>query len=185
MGNGMDGFEEMFLEDLGIGTDALPAQEGELMASLPARRGQKGVARRTDTDLTGFSPAYTTRRFNPHEQLIIEKIREGALTQEGIATLSERATALSGEERVNTALRLKGEVQNLLLIKDIAYAENTELGEMLEPVVKRMIHDRTNGALGLNNMTEEIYAREIERAYTDIESAPRRRTFWDSVLGRK
>jgi hypothetical protein len=180
----MDGFEDMLLEDLGIGTGARPTQGEETVAKLPAQRAQEAIATRTDTSLTGFSPPYTTRRFSPQETLIIEKIREGALTQEGIATLSERAIALSGEERVNTALRLKSEVQNLLLIRDIASAENRELGEILEPIVKRMIHDRTNGALGLNNMTEEIYAREIERTYKDIASAPRRRSFWDSVLGR-
>jgi hypothetical protein len=180
----MDGFEDMLLEDLGITTGATKRQEGDVVANLPARRGQAGIAKRTDTDLTGFSPPYPNRRFSPQEKLIIEKIREGALTQEGIASLAERAITLSGEERVNTALRLKAELQQLLLIRDIAYAENKELGEMMEPLVKRVIHDRINGAVGINNMTEEIYAREIERAYRDIESAPRRRSFWDSVLGR-
>jgi hypothetical protein len=180
----MDGFEDILLQDLGIGTDDEQTQKGQKMAGLPVRRQQTGVARRPETDLTGFGPAYSTRRFSPQELQIIEKIQESALTQEGIAELAERAQALSGEARVQTALKIKSEVQNLLLLRDLTMAENREAGEILDSVVKRMIHDRTNYALGVNNMIEELNAREIERAYNEIENAPRRRSFWDSVLGR-
>ena len=124
----MDGFEDMLLEDLGIGTGAPPTQKGEIVESLPARRGQAGLVNQYDTGLTGFSPPYTTRRFSRQEQMIIERIRESALTQEGIAGLVERAQALSGEQRLNTAMRLKSEAQTYFLIRDIAMAENRELG---------------------------------------------------------
>jgi hypothetical protein len=184
MGNSMDGFEEVFLEDLGLRPmEGQSTKKGDGVDYLPVARQNTDLAR-------SFSGEYPQarnvpqRRLTRAEKLIIQEIRETELLQEGANYLTEHAMEREGQARARTAFTLHSEFQRLLLLKNLAYAESEELGSIMEPTIKRMIHDRTNDALKKHNLVEEYDSRLIEESYKARENALAKRTFWNDVFGR-
>jgi len=176
MGNGMDGFEDIFLVDLGIRPAEGQSPKGDGVDYLPVERQDTDLARSYGEDSLAQNPLQ--RRLTRAEKLIIQEIRELELVQEGATYLTERAIEREGAAREHTAFTLHSKFQQLLLLKNLAYAESEELGSIMEPTIKRMIHDQTNDALRKHNLMEEADARLIEESYKARERTATKRTRW-------
>ena len=184
MEKGTRGFEDTFLVDLGIRKAEEQSPKGEGVDNLPVRQIVGELARRKEAHLPELSP-YESHRLTSNQRHIVDQIREGALIQSGIDSLITEAKKRSGKQRLDSIIQLEGELHQMLLMRRLTEAQDEELGELLGPVINHEIHARANGITALDDIAEEIYARDIERTYTDIISSPRRhQTFWDNVRGR-
>ena len=184
MRSSLDDIAGIFLEDLGITNQEEDSyREGEDMEDyLPVRRQDAELTRTISSEYPRVRNV-PQRRLTRAEKLIIQEIRESELVQEGASHLTESAIEREGQVREHTAITLQGEFQRLLLLKDLAYVQSKELGEIMEPTIKRMIHDRTNDALRKHNLMEEYDSRLIEESYKAREHAAMKRTRWQEIWG--
>lgn len=177
--NGMRGFEDIFLEDLGItNLEEDSYREGEDMEDyLPVRRQDLGLIRKAEQSPLPVSPRYTAA-----EARIIRRAREQALIQDVLTGLVDRSLEKSGQTGRKALARFSEDSEIILAVKNAT--QTKEHGEVVEPIANRIIHDRAQTIAHLLNMQDKLSARLIEESIERIEHAAKERSFIDSLFRR-